>query len=60
MPFKKALGEIVDAETIPNNEEVITDEVIKDSDGLVSKTLDISGPEKDPDLLLKLTLIFCV
>lgn len=54
---RKALGEIVDAETITNNEEVIKDEVITYSDGFVSKTLDISGPEKDPDLgLFSLTI----
>lgn len=47
---RKALGEIVDAETITNNEEIIKDEVITYSDGFISKTLDISGPEKDPDL----------
>ena len=43
---RKALGEIVDAETITDKEQVIKDEVITYSDGFVSKTLDANGPEK--------------
>ena len=54
---RKALGEIVDAETITDKEQVIKDEVITYSDGFVSKTLDVNGPEKDLDLgLFTLTL----
>ena len=54
---RKALGEVVDAETIAQNGELIKDEVITYSDGFISKTFDISGPEKDPDLgLFTLTI----
>ena len=49
---RKALGEVVDAETIAENGELIKDEVLTYSDGFISKTLDISGPEKDADLPL--------
>lgn len=45
---RKALGEIVDSETITKNGELIKDEVISYSDGFVSKTVDVSGPVKDP------------
>lgn len=54
---RKALGEIVDAETIAKNGALIKDEVITYSDGFVSKTLDIAGPTLDEDLkLYSLTL----
>ena len=54
---RKALGEFVDAETSAKNGELIKDEVLTYSDGFVSKTFDISGPEKDPDLgLFTLTI----
>ena len=54
---RKALGEVVDAETIAKNGELIKDEVLTYSDGFISKTLDISGPEKDADLgLFTLTI----
>jgi len=47
---RKALGELVDAETITNNEEIIKDQVLTYSDGFVDSKKTISGPEKDPDL----------
>jgi hypothetical protein len=47
---RKALGELVDAETITNNEEIIKDQVLSYSDGFVESKKIISGPEKDPDL----------
>ena len=54
---RKALGEVVDAETIAKNGELIKDEVLTYSDGFISKTVDISGPEKDADLgLFTLTI----
>ena len=54
---RKALGEVIDAETIAKNGELIKDEVLTYSDGFISKTLDISGPEKDADLgLFALTI----
>ena len=54
---RKALGEVVDAETIAKNGELIKDEVLTYSDGFISKTRDISGPEKDADLgLFTLTI----
>jgi hypothetical protein len=49
---RKALGEIVDAETITDKEQVIKDEVISYSDGFVSKTIDVEGPSLDEDLRL--------
>ena len=49
---RKALGEVVDAETIAKNGELIRDEVLTYSDGFVNKVTDISGPEKDADLPL--------
>ena len=49
---RKALGEVIDAETIAKNGELIKDEVLTYSDGFISKILDISGPEKDADLPL--------
>ena len=47
---RKALGELVDAETRTKNGELIKDEVLTYSDGFISKTVDIGGPEKDADL----------
>ena len=46
---RKALGEFVDAKTIAKNGELIKDEVLTYSDGFISKTLDISGPDKDAE-----------
>jgi hypothetical protein len=54
---RKARGEVFDAETIAKNGELIKDEVLTYSDGFISKTRDISGPEKDQDLgLFTLTI----
>jgi len=54
---RKALGEVIDAETIAKNGELIKDEVLTYSDGFINQTLDISGPEKDTDLgLFSLTI----
>ena len=54
---RKALGEVVDAETIAKNGELIKDEVLTYSDGFINQTLDLSGPEKDTDLgLFSLTI----
>ncbi|MFP6855574.1 MAG: hypothetical protein VB980_07300, partial [Opitutales bacterium] len=54
---RKAVGEIVDAETITNNEEIIKDKVLTYSDGFVQSINVISGPEKDEDLGLFLVTI---
>ena len=54
---RKAVGEIVDAETITDNEEVIKDKVLTYSDGFVQSTKTLSGPTKDPDLGLFLVTI---
>lgn len=47
---RKALGEMVDAETIAQNGELIKDKVLTYSDGFVQSKKTISGPEKDEDL----------
>ena len=47
---RKAVGEMVDAETLAQNGELIKDEVLSYSDGFVQSKKTISGPEKDEDL----------
>lgn len=47
---RKALGELVDAETLTDKEEIIKDEVLSYSDGFVQSRKVLSGPDKDPDL----------
>ena len=47
---RKAVGEMVDAETIAQNGELIKDKVLSYSDGFVQSKKTISGPEKDEDL----------
>ena len=47
---RKAVGEMVDAETIAQNGELIKDKVLTYSDGFVQSKKTISGPEKDEDL----------
>jgi hypothetical protein len=47
---RKALGELVDAETLTEKEEIIKDEVLTYSDGFVESRKVINGPDKDPDL----------
>ena len=47
---RKAVGEMVDAETLAQNGELIKDEVLSYSDGFVQSKKIISGPEKDEDL----------
>ena len=41
---RKALGELVDAETLTDKEEVIKDEVLSYSDGFVSSRIVLNGP----------------
>ena len=43
---RKAVGEMVDAETIAQNGELIKDKVLTYSDGFVQSKKTISGPEK--------------
>jgi hypothetical protein len=47
---RKAVGEMVDAETLAQNGELIKDEVLSYSDGFVQSMTTLSGPEKDEDL----------
>lgn len=47
---RKAVGEIVDAETIAKNGQLIKDKVLSYSDGFVQSKKTLSGPEKDEDL----------
>ncbi len=47
---RKAVGEMVDAETLAQNGELIKNEVLSYSDGFVQSKKTISGPEKDEDL----------
>ena len=47
---RKAVGEMVDAETLAQNGELIKDEVLSYSDGFVQSMTTLTGPEKDEDL----------
>lgn len=47
---RKAVGEMVDAETVAQNGELIKDKVLTYSDGFVKSSRVLSGPEKDEDL----------
>lgn len=59
--LRKALGEIVDAETVTENESVIKDQVLTFSSGFIKSKEVISQPEKDPDLgLFTVTIKFLI